>query len=149
MLSDVRNTNGTQGNARRSWLPAFLKPFFKAEDGNATVETVLWMPFFVALFTLIVDGTMIFNNHSNVLRIVHDANRAFSVGHYESGPETAKMIMANAAHISSNMKVETVVSNGIIVTVAKIPVADLDMTGLFGGMSGATLTVNAQHFLEL
>ena len=107
------------------------------------------MPFFVALFTLIVDGTIIFNNHSNVLRIVHDANRAFSVGHNKSGAETENMIMANAAYISGNMKVSTSVTNGIISTVVKIPARDMDMTGLFSGIAGATITINAQHYLEL
>ena len=107
------------------------------------------MPFFVALFTLIVDGTIIFNNHSNVLRIVHDANRAFSVGRVETGAAAEQMIAANAAHISKNMEIQTIVSNGIIVTRVRIPVKDMDMTGLFSGIADATLTINAQHYLEI
>lgn len=130
-------------------VPAFLKSFQRSERGNATIETVLWMPFFVALFTLIVDGALIFNHHSNVLRIVHDANRALSVGRYESGAEAEDMIKANTAHISSNLTVSTTVVDGIIATVVQVPAADLDMTGLFSGISNATLTVNAQHYLEM
>ncbi len=121
----------------------------RSEEGSATIEAVMWMPFFVALFTLIVDATIIFNNHSNVLRIVHDANRAFSVGRFESGAETETSIRNNAAHISSGMTVQTSVTNGVIVTEVKVPVSDLDMTGLFSSIASATLTIHAQHYLEI
>ena len=148
MLTGVRKTITNVMNA--SGKPfAGLRTFRKSEDGSSTIETVLWMPFFVALFSLIVDGTLIFNNHSNVLRVVHDANRALSVGRLTSGAEAEKMILAGAAHISANMKVSTQVSNGVIYTVAKVPVGDLDMTGIFSGIASSVITINAQHFLEL
>ena len=149
MLPDVCQSREEPRTNRRPTLLEKLKARFRAEDGNATIESVLWMPFFVALFTLIVDGTVIFNNHSNVLRIVHDANRAFSVGNVESGAETETLIAANAAHISSNLSVTTSVTNGIINTVVRVPAGDMDMTGLFSSIAGATITINAQHYLEL
>ncbi len=134
---------------RRKSVFGKLKSWFAHEDGSATIESVLWMPFFVALFTLIVDGTLIFNNHSNVLRVVHDANRAFSVGRLESGAETEAFIKKNAYHISRNIDVSTVVVDGVIATRVEIPAADMDMTGLFTGIAAATLTINAQHYLEI
>ncbi|MDJ0827251.1 MAG: TadE/TadG family type IV pilus assembly protein [Rhodobacter sp.] len=149
MLSGVCKMKKKAKSARRGSAFAFLKTFKRSENGSTSIETVLWMPFFVALFSLIVDGTLIFNNHSNVLRIVHDANRALSVGRIDSGAEAETLILANAAHISSNMTVDTVVTNGVIQTVAVVPVSDLDMTGLFSGIAAVNLTVNAQHYLEL
>jgi len=150
MLPNVCNNTDKLFETRRVTVLAFLKDWlFKEEDGNATIETVLWMPFFVALFTLIVDGTIIFNNHSNVLRIVHDANRAFSVGRVESGTDCENLIAANAKHISDNLEVQTVVVDGVITTRVRIPVEDMDMTGLFTSIADATLTINAQHFLEI
>ena len=99
---------------RRWSVRSLFKRFTRAEDGNATVETVMWMPIFVALFSLVVDGTAIFNKHSNVLRIMHDANRSFSVGRYASPEETMKAITVNAAYITPNIKVDTQVVNGMI-----------------------------------
>jgi len=148
-MPDVCDIRNETGKAPRWSLRSLLKPFLRAEDGNATIEAVLWMPFFVALFSLVVDGTAIFNKHSNVLRIMHDANRSFSVGRHASPEETMTAILANAAYITPNMKVETTVSNGMIYTVAKIPVSDLDITGLFTGITSAALTINSQHYLEL
>ncbi len=128
---------------------ARLKARMRNEDGGATIETVMWMPFFAALFTLIVDGTLIFHNHSNVLRVVQDANRALSVGRFDTVAEAQTAIQTNAAHLSSNINVETTVTGGIINTTVRVPAADLDMTGLFTGISNATLTINAQHYMEL
>ena len=148
-MSTNRDKCTENTKAPRWTLRALLKPFLREEDGNATVEAVMWMPFFVALFSLVVDGTAIFNKHSNVLRIMHDANRSFSVGRHISPEATMTAIKNNAAYITPNMKVETVVSGGVIYTTALIPVSDLDITGLFTGITSAALTINSQHYLEL
>lgn len=140
----VATTSRRKMRARRS-----IRSFFKKEDGTATVEAVLWIPFFFALFTLVVDGSIIFNNHSNMLRIVHDTNRAYSVGQIESGAQAEATIKAKAAHISNNIKVKTFVDNGVINTFVEVPVEDMDMTGLFTGIASARLTINSQHYLEL
>jgi len=149
MLPHKRVKADRKNRTNRWSVSRILKFWVTSEDGSGTVDTVLWMPFFVGLFALIVDGTMIFNNQSNVLRIVHDANRGLSVGRYESGAEAEKVILANTAHISANIKVKTAVVDGVIQTVALVPVADLDLTGAFSGIAGATLTINAQHYMEL
>jgi len=80
---------------------------------------------------------------------MHDANRSFSVGRHISPEATMTAIKNNASYITPNMTVDTQVSNGVIYTVAQIPVSDLDITGLFTGITAATLTINSQHYLEL
>ncbi len=148
-MSNVCDKSTKNTKAPRRSLRAFFSPFLREEDGNATVEAVMWMPIFVAIFSLVVDGTAVFNKHSNVLRIMHDANRSFSVGKHASADATMAAIKTNASYISPNMTVDTQVVNGVIYTVAQVPVSDLDVTGLFTGITSATMTINSQHYLEL
>ncbi len=119
------------------------------EDGSATIEVVLWLPFILAIFTLIVDATVIFHNHSNVLRIVQDANRGLSVGRYESEQEAEDQITNRLAGLSANVTADTDILGGVINTVVTIPASDMDIIGFWAGIRDITLTIRAQHFKEL
>ena len=75
-------------------LTATLRRSLKNEDGNATIEAVLWLPFFLAAFTLVMDATMIFHNQSYILRVVQDTNRGVSIGKFQSESEAEEYIVA-------------------------------------------------------
>lgn len=122
--------------------------FAASEDGSATVEVVIWLPFIMALFTLMVDASVMFHNHSSVTRMVQDANRAYAVGRYETEVETQTELSARLADLSGDADVQTTLSNGVINTVVTVPAADLDVIGVFPGMSDFLFTIRAQHFQE-
>lgn len=131
-----------------SLLPRGLRRFYKKDDGTATVEAVLWLPIFFALFGLMTDAAMIFNGHSRVLRIVQDANRNLSVGRFETEVETQDWIIAQLAQISPNADVVTQTNAGIATTTAFIPATDLEVLGMFGALNSVTLAVTSQQFIE-
>lgn len=118
------------------------------EAGSATVEAVLWLPFFIAAFTLVVDGSMIFHNHSQILRVTQDANRAFSVGRYTDEETTESQIEAALSSLSDNAAATTTVANGIISTTVTVPAGDIDVIGIFKSLTTPTITIRAQHLME-
>ena len=59
--------------------------FFTNEEGSATIETVIWLPIFTILLTMIINLSMVFFSESQILRVVQDGNRAFSLGRLEDG----------------------------------------------------------------
>jgi hypothetical protein len=42
----------------------------------------------------------------------------------------------------------TTVDNGLITTSVAVPISDLEILGLFGALSNATLTIWAEHLVE-
>ncbi len=118
------------------------------EAGSATIEAVLWLPFFIAAFTMVVDGSMIFHNHSQILRVTQDANRAFSVGRYADEATTESQIEAALSTLSDNAAATTTVSNGIISTTVTVPAGDIDVIGIFQSLTTPTITIRAQHLME-
>lgn len=129
-------------------INSLIRAFGKSQDGSATVEAVLWFPFLIAAFTLIVDASMIFHNQSHVMRVIQDGNRLLSVGRYDENTETEDFIEQALANLSQNVEVGTVVDNGIIVTSVRVPAGDLDVIGWFSGLANVTLTVTAEHYFE-
>lgn len=120
----------------------------RCEKGSASVEAVMWFPFMVAVLVLVVDGTIIFHNQSIILRVAQDANRAMSVGRFIDEQQTEDYIEEALSQLSTNVAAETVVNDGVIQTFVRVPAADIDMIGLFSGLSKSTMTVYAQHLME-
>lgn len=125
-----------------------LRRFLRAEDGTATIEAVLWLPMFFAFFALLVDVSMIFHGQNQVLRVTQDANRSLSLGRLASLEATEDLIESRLREFAPNAHAVTTVDDGLIVTSVAVPVADLEMLGLFGALSSATITVSAQHLVE-
>ncbi len=122
---------------------------FTAETrGSATIEAVLWLPLFFALFGLMTDAAMVFNGHSRVMRVVQDANRNLSVGRLADEAETEAYIVAALSGLSPNATASTTIVSGVATTTAFIPATDLEILGMFSAISSITLNVTAQHYIE-
>lgn len=120
----------------------------RREEGGATVETVLWMPFFMALFAMVVDVSLVMGGQAEVLRIVQDTNRAVSLGRYQSLEDARQNILTEMSQLSSHSTVTLEVVNGIITSVVVIPARDLTATGLFDGLADVDIVVRAEHLSE-
>lgn len=138
-----------------------LQRFSRDQTGSMTVEGVLWIPAYVFLMVMIADVCFVFYGQANALRLVQDANRAASVGHFVSDPDVLddverqngitgyiNGILGNNNIDTTKTTVNVVINDEIITTTLSIPASQLDAVGMFDVISGATVSVRAQHFKE-
>lgn len=124
-----------------------------AEEGSATIEAVLWIPFFMLLLALIADASFLFHRQAQMLRTVQDANRALSTGQLTSTADVEEVLMAQYADFSDSVRAVSVldtgtVPGGIIRTTLSIPARDINSIGLIASVSNLTLSVTTQHYRE-
>ncbi len=136
--------------------------FCRDQSGTATVEGVLWIPAYVFLMVMVADVALVFHGQANAQRLVQDANRAASVGQFVNDPDVDDNVerqtgianFINTTLTANNIDttqtaISVVIQNEIITTTLRIPASQLDAVGMFDVISGATVTVRTQHFLEL
>jgi len=125
-----------------------FRAFGRENEGSATIESVLWLPLFLAAFALMTDVAMIFNGHSRVLRVVQDANRNLSVGRLDTESETEEYIVAALGTLSPNLTADTEIVAGVATSTAIVPASDLQILGMFSAITSLNISVTSQHFIE-
>ena len=130
-----------------------LRRRIAADDGSATVEAVLWIPFFMLLLALIADASFLFHRQAQMLRAVQDANRAFSTGQLDSTDAVQAVLVAQYTSLSDDVRAVSVldtdiVPGGIIRTSLSIPARDVNSIGLIASLSNLNLIVTTQHYRE-
>jgi Flp pilus assembly protein TadG len=125
-----------------------FRKFRRAEDGAATVEAVLWLPFFVLTFVLIADLSFVFRRQAEIQRIVQDANRLYSVGFLQSESEAETWVKDAIATLSTSAIVDAVEDGGVIRTQVLVPVDDLVAVGGFDFLSGYRISVQTEQMIE-
>lgn len=125
-----------------------IKKFWRNEDGSATIEAVLWLPLFVVFFVMVADVSFVFHRQAQMLRVVQDANRAFSVGRLSDEDATESFITTALLEVSDSAVATTSIGSGIITSTLRVPVGDLVAVGFFAFLSGYDIEVESQHFLE-
>ncbi|MGB3316440.1 MAG: TadE/TadG family type IV pilus assembly protein [Albidovulum sp.] len=131
---------------RKSFRKLFR--FGRNEDGAATIEAVLWLPFYLMLFGLLADVSMVFHGQSKLLRIVQDANRNMSVGRLTTTAEVIDFVEARAGVFATPTSVSNNIAAGLITTSITVPMSDLDMFGVAGIFKTAEMTVRSEHLME-
>lgn len=106
------------------------------------------MPFFLVLFAMVVDVSLVMGGQAEVLRIVQDTNRAVSLGRYQNLEDARQYILTEITPLSTNPTVTIDVVDGIITSVVVIPARDLTATGLFDGLADVDIVVRAEHLSE-
>ena len=118
------------------------------EDGTATIEAVIWLPAFFAIFALIADTSTIFGSESQVLRIIQDANRNLSTGYTATAADAQSYIVSQIGHVSPNAVVSTQIVGNVITTRVEMPFTDITATGLVDVFLSGSVTVSAGHAME-
>ena len=79
--------------------------FCKDDQGSATIESVIWLPIFVFVLAIIMNVSMVFFYESQLTRIVHDGNRAFSLGRLPDSIAVQDYIIGQVAHLDADINV--------------------------------------------
>ena len=116
--------------------------------GAATIEAVIWLPAFFAIFALIADTSTIFGSESQVLRVIQDANRNLSTGYSTTTAQISVEIKSRISSISPNAVVTSTVVGNLITTSVVMPLTDITATGLVYAFTSGSVTVSAQHVME-
>lgn len=125
-----------------------LGRWIRGQDGSVSVEAALWLPIFMGLILLVTNTSLVFYGQSQAMRVVQDANRAFSTGRLATEAEVQAFIIERLAPLTSEPIVETVVHQGVIYTTAQLPVEDLAHIGTLNMFSGYHINVASQFFVE-
>ncbi|MDU8911226.1 TadE/TadG family type IV pilus assembly protein [Aestuariicoccus sp. MJ-SS9] len=125
-----------------------LARFRSDESGSQTIESVIWLPVFSMFLVLIIDVSMVFNKQSELLRIVQDANRAYSTGRLASAAEAESFVQAAVANYTSNPSVTTTLVNGVITTRLVVPATDLMPINSFPVFKDKDVVIATQHLAE-
>jgi Flp pilus assembly protein TadG len=133
---------------RRTAMRMRFTAFTRDDDGAATIEAVLWIPFFLTLFMALADISMIFNGQSRLQRIVQDANRNLSIGRLRTEADTEAFILSRAQPIAPHATAHTTVTAGLITSSLSVPIEDLDVVGVVAAFRGSSLTVRSDHLME-
>lgn len=127
-----------------------LHRFRKDEEGSSTLETVIWMPVFALVLAVVTNISLVFFQESQMLRVAHDANRAFSIGRMSGTSEAEAYVANNLAHLGSDdLTVNSSYSGGYITTRIQVPAVDLmPITFMRSKFSGMTITVSSSQVVE-
>ena len=126
----------------------FMRNFLRRESGTATVEFVLWLPVVMLIFGLIVDVSLVFGGEAQALRVVQDANRGLSVGHFQTIDAAKAYILDQVKPLSSRATINMTVVNGVIISRLTIPASDLMATGMYSNLLNLNVVVVAQFLSE-
>jgi Flp pilus assembly protein TadG len=139
-----RSTFSFSGMVRKSVLR-----FFRGTAGSMTVEAVLWVPFFMAVLSIITDAAVLYGGESRALRVIQDGNRAFAVGRFADATATETYIAGEVHGFAPTATVTTTVVDGVITSVVSMPASDLVVFGLIPGLSGISVVVQMKQFQEV
>ncbi|EAR50074.1 hypothetical protein OG2516_06374 [Oceanicola granulosus HTCC2516] len=107
------------------------------------------MPAFVALLSLIADVSLIFNGQAQVTRVVQDANRMASIGRLEALSDVETYISQQLTRFEPNLSVTSSVdADNVLTSVVSVPAANMQAIGWLSVLTGSTVTVRAQQFIE-
>jgi Flp pilus assembly protein TadG len=127
----------------------YCHAFCHSENGSATIETIIWMPIFAMLLGLIMNVSMVFFNESQILRIVQDANRAFSLGRLDDAAAVEAYVEDELSYLNAALTVSAQVSGGFITTTLSAPASDLmPFNFMAQAFSSINVGVSAQHIIE-
>ena len=114
-----------------------------------TLEAVLWVPLFLAFFTILADVALMFHGQAMAQRIIQDANRNASSGLLRSRAVVEADILARVSTFSPNARVLTDYGTDYVRSTVEMPASDLVAVGLFTAFARLDVPASAYHRLEV
>ncbi len=129
---------------------AGISRFRDRQDGNATIEIVLWAPFFFILLMIVGQLSLIFFGQSIALSAAQDATRAYSIGELASEAEVRSFVQAELSTMSDRVTVTSTITDGLITTVVNMPAGDVGgPLGFLSQFANLTIQSVAQQYKEV
>ncbi len=123
--------------------------FWQDEDGSYTIESVIWFPIFAILLAFVTNISIVFFNESQILRVMQDGNRAFSLGRLNDAQEVETYITDRLAYLQAGMTIRTQITGGFVTTNLSVPARELMPLNLMtSAFDSVTIAVSAQHIIE-
>lgn len=125
------------------------KRFWADDDGNATIEAVIWTPIFVMVLAVTVNISMIYFYQAKYLRVIQDANRAYAVGRLASLAETEAYVSTYLGTTSDELVISSSEADGVVSTRVTVPLTELiPMSSLDRFFTEKNLTLTAYQLVE-
>ena len=123
---------------------ATAKRFARQQDGNVTIEYVLWLPIWVVIMTMTVDVTILFHQKSQLYLAARDMSRQVSVGSMTTSEAEASVEQAFAK--IQNFDATLTENNGFVTTTLGAPFRSY--TRLSGKFLNGTLRASVTMYVE-
>jgi Flp pilus assembly protein TadG len=123
--------------------------FRRRQHGSMTLEAVLWVPLFLAFFTILADVALMFHGQAMAQRIIQDANRNASSGLLKNRQLVEADILARVRTFSPNARVQTDYGTDYVRSTVAMPARDLVAVGLFTAFANLDIPASAYHRLEI
>lgn len=133
---------------RSKITPSLLKRFAKSDDGAVTVASVLWVPFFVVVLTLVFDISMIFYGQARAHEVAENVNRSLSTGQITSFADAEQEVQTAMSVLSPNAVATTSSEDYMIRTVVRMPTSDLATVGFFSSIASFEIIAVAHMVQE-
>ena len=129
--------------------------FLQDERGGATVELVVWIPFFLFIFLLIVEASVFYWRYSTMWDTTRDASREISIGAFPNCTPVMKASCEGAvqAYVDGRLGDGFTVDLPVSMTLdQKIevtsPLSNMTVIGLFNGVVGANTPIIAEVWMR-
>ena len=127
---------------------ARLIRWLRRDEGSASVEFVVWLPFIFIILALIVDVSVMLHRQTAMLHAVQDASRAMATGRLEDTAAVVAQIEADIANLTQAATVTANLSEGRLTTQATVPASELMILDFIRALDGLTLSVQTGHLVE-
>jgi Flp pilus assembly protein TadG len=130
-------------------LTTRFRAFCKDQEGSSSLETIIWMPVFALVLAVVTNISLVFFQESQMLRVAHDANRAFSLGRMSGPGDAETYVKAKLAYLGTELQVASNYNNGYITTRIQVPAVELmPLAFMRSSFSNMTITVSSSQIVE-
>lgn len=127
-------------------MKRILSRFAKKEDGNATVEFVLWLPLIAGIIVGALDLNMISLTQSNMWTVARDTVRRISTGELNAstGQDYA---LARLSFLDYTCEVDVTVGTDAVVDISA-SLTDMAVVGVIGGKQSYAINASVTMRVE-
>lgn len=111
--------------------------FWKQEDGNATVEFVLWLPLIMGIVVGAFDLNIVLMTQNNMYNVARDTARRVSIGELTAA-QAQKYALSKLTYMNFDYGVDVTVGKDVVVQI-NTNLSDVATLGIMGGHGKYTL----------